>query len=343
MSLLTRIKIGLICAGVAAWFLPMMIFLTATGGVFFKNLKNGPIDLNELTFTDVKPDIAVQGDCYYVYDLVGVNYTEGAENYANIDTSTDNYYYWFVDCGDNALMLVRTDASGALPAYMEDIVNAYWDAETPEDFEANYPGTAYLDGVFIRNEPEIVGFYNEWIGEMSESDDSWKDLMLAPFTLDCSWTYQEHLRQFYWGVAMLAVTVVVIPLLIVFIIKRDKKKAAASVPVGYGSSYNGSYSPYNGIANENYQRQNLSQGYDTYGSYNRSSGGNNQTFQTQGYKSYDPYDTYRSQANTSGDSFQAQGRQGGYNTQNNFQPQNSNSGYRDNAYGNYKNNDNGGW
>ena len=189
----------------------------------------------------------------------------------------------------------------------------------------------------------IVGFYNEWIGEMSESDDSWKDLMLAPFTLDCSWTYQEHLRQFYWGVAMLAVTVVVIPLLIVFIIKRDKKKAAASVPVGYGSSYNGSYSPYNGIANENYQRQNLSQGYDTYGSYNRSSGGNNQTFQTQGYKSYDPYDTYRSQANTSGDSFQAQGRQGGYNTQNNFQPQNSNSGYRDNAYGNYKNNDNGGW
>ena len=235
-----KLKPRLIISLVAIYLAFTYILFSAGVGAYTVNKGKQPLDFEELTISDVKEWRAVKGDCYVAYDLIG--YTEKSDD----DTTTTTDYYWLVDCGDNDLMLLKTSASDDLSDCFDDMVDLYWDSSTWEDYAQGLEYYAEVDGVFIKNDSEIVDFYNEWIAEMSEND-AWKDAKLAPCTLDCTRTYSSRITSFRIGTGMIVLGVLIIGIIIFVLVKATKSKSStpAYAPAGnYGNMQGGSYDPF---------------------------------------------------------------------------------------------------
>ena len=279
---------------------------------FSVNRNKQPLDLNELTISDVKKGRAVYGDCVLVYDLIGYGYTEETNKYTSSKKTHTDTYYWAIDCGDNDIMLVKTSASKVESDWMQELVDLYWESETWDDFKANHPGSVTLDGVFIANDSEIVSFYNEWIADMRSSSDEWKDVQLAPYTLDCCNTLQTRINRFYIGVGLFAVLIIVGIIAIVVIAKGAKGGPVIQAQ----GTIAGNYGAMNGSSYDTYGANNTANSFNTaYGTQNG--------YQAQGGSAYGTQSGYQSQGGSAYGTqggFQAQGgstygTQGGYQSQ----------------------------
>ena len=350
------VKTRIIISVIAVWLALVVVFISSGWDAFFCQLGVEPILLEDITTEQVRKGRAVQGDCYLVYDLIGYGYTEETNKYTGNTTTTTDNYYWLVDCG-NDVMLVKTRANDDLSDRMQMLVDSYWDSETWEDYAASFSGAASLDGVFIGNDREIVGFYNEWMSYMEE-EDSWKKVNLAPCTLDCTKTYARRLGEFWLGTIMLIVGIIGGIAAAVIFAKTSKKSTALqdSVGMNYGNISGGSYDTYNSTANagtfhtaygtqgaaqQPYGTQGASQ--QTYGTQAAAQqptyGTNGSTFQSQsgsaGYGTSSS--TFRSQSGsagygTSGSTFQSQSGSAGYGTNGStFQSQSGSAGYGTNG------------
>ena len=347
------VKTRIIISVIAVWLALVVVFISSGWDAFFCQLGVEPILLEDITTEQVRKGRAVQGDCYLVYDLIGYGYTEETNKYTGNTTTTTDNYYWLVDCG-NDVMLVKTRANDDLSDRMQMLVDSYWDSETWEDYAASFSGAASLDGVFIGNDREIVGFYNEWMSYMEE-EDSWKKVNLAPCTLDCTKTYARRLGEFWLGTIMLIVGIIGGIAAAVIFAKTSKKSTALqdSVGMNYGNISGGSYDTYNSTANagtfhtaygtggSTFQPQSGSASYGTNGSTFQSQSGSagygtsSSTFQSQsGSAGYGTNgSTFQSQSGsagygTSGSTFQSQSGSAGYGTSGStFQPQSGSAGY----------------
>lgn len=292
MRLRTQLKIRFIGVLVVLWCLPMMLFICTNGGVFLQQFGKKPLDYSELTYSEVRMDRAVRGSYCTVYDTIGKTYDESRM----VRELNDNYVYWLVNCGEDSVMLVRTTPGDTLSSQLYDIVRT-----------SSYTGYVDLDGVFIRNDASIAKAYYDWAKEASEYDKTWNKLMLAPFTLDCTRSYERRLLTFYAGIAMLTALIAAIPA--IFIIRKRKSRADAAFYSAYSRP---GYETYQSNSAGSYQpqsRQEEVNNYNPYNTYRQQSGSYNGSFQTQGGQAcYDPYYTFRSSDVRTSNSFQSQGR-----------------------------------
>ena len=287
------------------WVVVMVMLLAGSSGVFFAQLGKTPLNFDTLTYDDVSKGRAVQGECYIVYDIISYGYTEETNKYTGKTTTTTNDYFWVVDCGEEDLLLVRTSANDVLSDNMQSLVDVYWDSETLEDFKANYPGPVRLDGFFVNNDHEVVDFYSEWATQIKAADSSFQGARLAPYTLDCVRSYEDELKFFYAGSAMLVVTIVVGAAFLVYYRKKSRESSAAQFAgtpaVSYGSMNGGSYGdPKYGSTDGTYHSQNSS-AYGTFQSQSGTSyGTSGGTYQSQGGTGYGTSgSTFQSQSGTS--------------------------------------------
>lgn len=236
-----KAKPRIVISIVALYIMFTYIFFSAGVGAYTENKGKQPLNFTELTISDVKEWRAVKGDCYVAYDLIG--YTEKTDD--NKTTTTD--YYWLVDCGDSDLMLLKTKANDDLSECFDDMVDTYWNSSTWDEYAELLTYYAEVDGVFIENDSEIVEFYNEWIEEMSVSDE-WKNAKLAPCTLDCTRTYSSRITSYHIGCGLIVGGVVIIGIIIFIFAKAMKpnRGTPAYAPAGgYGNIQGGSYDVYN--------------------------------------------------------------------------------------------------
>ncbi len=318
--LLTRLVIVL----AVIWFSVLATCLGSGWNAFFKQLGKDPIGYDALQLTDVEKGIAVQGECAIVYDLIGYGYTETTSRYTGRKSTTTDNYYWLVNCDDDdGLMLVKTRANDSISDSMSDMVEALWSAESLEEYADMIGIPVELDGVFIKNDPEIVQFYNEWIQEMSADDPEWADCTLAPYTLDCTMPFAGRMRGFRIGVIMIVITIGAAAAGIVLFVKKSRGGAASPQPAYAGVPSGG---PLVGDTGSVTAYGTTGGAYETFNS--SMTAGKSESFQSQGRTSQtsgstggtpvNSYGTYASQ-NNSGTNYgstqsTSSGSTGGYGT-----------------------------
>ena len=302
MKFKTRLIIGV----VVAWLLFGVMFFNDGYSAFFTQLGVSPLTLEEVTYEQVQKGRAVQGECYVVYDMIGYEYTEETDKYTKNTSTTTNFYYWLVDCGDD-LMLVKTRARDAVSDTMQDMVDTYWDSETWDDYIKNFTGAAELDGVFIKNDDDMVSYAQSWLLDMEEADSSWKELRLTPYTLDCTESYANRIRDFYIGSAMLVVAVIAAIIAAVLFFKSLKggSNVRPAPAGGFGIPAGGSYDTYSSGTQPTYGTQSS---YGTQPSYGTQASSDAQP----SYGTTPSAATYGTQqgANAYGDTFSSQNSYG---------------------------------
>ena len=328
-------KLRLIVALLAIWLMVTGFLITDGWDAFFTQRGKEPLSLDTMTYSDVIKGRAVKGECYVTYGLIGEGYTEETNKYTGKTTTTTNYYYWIIDCGDNDTMILKTRANSSESSMLEKMEDAFYDSADWEEYAGMLPGSVDLNGVFITNDSEVVGFYEEWYDYVSESP-QWKDVKLAPYTLDCTQTYETRVMKFYGGAATGIVGLVVIILIAAAYFKKSRTPAVpltASQAAGYGNMNGGSLDAYGqqtgspetfnsaygsrGAAS-NFQTQGGSYGTTGYQSQGGSTGyqSQNGSYGTTGYQSQgSSYGTtgYQSQNGSYGTTgYQSQG--GSYGT-----------------------------
>ncbi len=218
------------------WILIAGFMIYDGAGPFFAEKKTPPVEYVDLTYDDVSVNRNVYGQCYIVYDLIATGVTEDDSG----NEKTDDYY-WAVACDESSMMLVRTSAKDAISSDIEKMVDAWWDAETTDEYLKENPDGIYLDGVFKKNDSEIVGFYEDWCEslEFTETD----GMKLAPCTLDCRDSLDDLKKEFVIGLGMLGVVLVGVVIFIVIVVSGSKKSSlqgASAVGVNYGNLSGGS-------------------------------------------------------------------------------------------------------
>ena len=290
---------------------------------FFANRGKEPLDFDTITISDVSKGRAVSGECIIVYDLIGYGYTEETNKYTNSTNTTTDTYYWLVDCGEQDVMLVKTKASDSISDTMDDIVELYWESGTWEDFAANHTGAAVIDGVFINNDSQIVSFYNDWIDEMQATSDDWKNVKLAPFTLDCTNSLSTRIMLFYLGIGLLALLLIISAAAIAFIVKGVKggpvQQSAGYSGANYGAMNGGSPDIYGAQGSTSYGPQSgfQAQSNTAYGSQGGFQAQSNTAYGSQGSVQAQSNTAYGSQGGFQAQSNTAYGSQGGFQEQNN--------------------------
>ena len=281
-----RFKTRIIASVIIAWLLFGGMFLTNGWNAFFAQIGADPIELENLTVDKVQKGRAVRGTCYIVYDLIGYEYTEETDKITQKKETTTNTYYWLVDCGDD-LMLLKTRARDSISDTLTTMVDAYWESESWEDYAQSEWSAAEIDGVFIKNDDDMVSYARAWLSDMEVSDSSWKNLTLAPYTLDCTETYAARVREFFIGSAMLLIALIGGIIAAVIFFKSVKggssfrpAQEGASIPAGgsygaqYGTqssdAYGGTYSSANNAAAPGFRAQGGVQAQNNYSTPNAS-------------------------------------------------------------------------
>lgn len=264
-----KVRLITIMVVVAIFVLILGVGRASTGaGAYFANLSNEPLNYNDsnLTVSDFKKNAAMEGNVYWVLDCIGEEYTETtSESGATLSTHTDAYYY-AIPFDDNTALLLKTDADSEL----EELIDALWILSDPyyeeykeiddeyvyyEPYEYLLEEGAYVEGVLVENEEDMVDLYEEWkedypefIEELFEAYGLECDadkLELIPYTLDCTKSVEDYAGLFYSGMAIILVFVVIAVIAVILIIKafkggsgRNNQYATANAMGGY-DQYNG--------------------------------------------------------------------------------------------------------
>ena len=314
-------KLRLIVALLAIWLMVTGFLISDGWDAFFTQRGKEPLSLDTMTYSDVIKGRAVKGECYVTYGLIGEGYTEETNKYTGKTKTTTNYYYWIIDCGDNDTMILKTRANSSESSMLEKMEDAFYDSADWEEYAEMLPGSVDLNGVFITNDSEVVGFYEEWYGYVSESP-QWKDVKLAPYTLDCTQTYETRVMKFYGGAATGVVGLVVIILIAAAYFKKSRTPAVpltAAQAAGYGNMNGGSLDVYGQQSgspetfNSAYGSRGAASDFQTQGGSYGTTGyqSQNGSYGTTGYQSQgDSYGTtgYQSQGGSTGTTgYQSQG------------------------------------
>lgn len=303
-------------------------------------MSNGTTELYDLEASKMQKSMPVNGECSVVYELIGSYVTEETSKYTGKTTETTNAYYYAIPMlGDeDYCMLLKTSANSAMTAYADKAVEVYWDDDaTWDDVFAH---SFKVDGILTTNDPEIAGFYNEWVDSWAESEEDREGFTLAPYTLDCTRTVSARLKAFWAGIVLLVAFIgAAVFAIFTYVSKRRQRlsmPAYDSVPTT--TTYGNNYSNLSGQSSNMYDptttfssgsSERTSNNFQTQGStvttnsaqgagsdfYGQQNGFIPQSGQSSnGYNSYTPY------------------QQGGYNNQNGFQTQ---GGQSSNSYDSY--------
>lgn len=324
-----KLKTRLIITALTIWITVMALCLSSGAGVFFSQMANGTCDYYTMTNKDLKKNLPVNGTCYVVIDCIATYVTEETNKTTGKTTEKDSAYYYIVPLDEEYLMLVKTSANSQLTYDFDCLVDAFWDEEDSPYYYMMDTGTK-LDGILVKNDSDVVSYYNEWCDEMEVSDQD--GYALAAYTLDCTQSVSGRIKQFWIGSIMLLFLLGIVTILVVSYFKKKKTVSYSTSSYGsvsYGNNYSGinssqssgaydptsTYSSSNSaIPHSNFQSQGVqntnSYGISNYGSTGSSYG----QFQSQGGQNSNNYGTsnYGSTGSSYGQ-FQSQGGQSSNN------------------------------
>lgn len=314
------IKQRLILAVVFLWLSAIIFCLGSGGGVFFSQMSNGTTELYSLEASAMQKNMPVNGECYVVYELIASSVTEETSKYTGKTTETTNAYYYAIPMGDDDhCMLLKTKANSEMTSSADLELDLFWDDNSTIDdlFDHAFK----VDGILVNNDPEIVGFYDEWVAEFEDDE----GMTLAPYTLDCTKTVSTRIKEFWAGSVLLVALLGVVVFLIFSYF--SKKHQPSSVPV-YSPSSPTYGNDYTNLSNQTTNR------YDpttTFSSNSLSGVSNN--FQAQG----SPVNTESAYGqNSSGDFFGQQSSLDTYVRQSGFAAQNGSTSNGYDTYSSYQ-------
>ena len=279
------IILGIVCSGI--------IFVSNGWDAFVAQLNREPLDINELELSDVEIGRAVTGECYFTYGAIGYIYNESTNTYTGKKTQSNYNYVFLVDCGANDVMLLQTNNKDGLTDRFFDMSETYLNSETIDDYYMKYPFGTKIDGVFIKNDPEFVSYYNEFY-ETVKDGEGWENVQLAPYTLDCTETYDSRVKDFYIGCGLIAVLTVLLIVILVSPAVRSRSRAAASYGGAPAMNYGNTSGGYDDVYSSG-NRNSFDQTYGTNYSADQTAGTTPQGFAPQSQTGYQQQTGFQSQ------------------------------------------------
>jgi len=200
-NILLRLIITITIA--ALFFGGMMCFTGGKG--FFGKISNGMKSYNTITESELKKNQPLNGTIYYIYDCIGYEYTEDDDG-----NKTPQSYYYTVPFQDNKVLIVKTDASSSIETEMDQLLFA------PDYEEYSYLLETGVDieGLLVKNDPDVVEFFNKWRDDQDNVDIFKSDYNIdisnfepVDYTFDLSIGMSGYTTRFFAGAVILAVTI----------------------------------------------------------------------------------------------------------------------------------------
>lgn len=237
-------------------FLMSAAFAITSAGVFFSNIANGVSNIDNLSESDLKKNLPINGKVYYVNTLL-------AEEYDEDSLEAENYYYLVsMNTINEVYIIVKASAYSSLDIDLENLY--YADVPGGEDYEYLLYDGVSVDGVLVDNNSDVVNEYEKWKNKISdEYGEDMSSAILADYTLDCTETVSSICTRFIVSSVILLVFLGVLIFLIVMLVKQSKtgdmqtsayNNGYVGQPQGYGqpNSFNGFIPNGSGVPQNNY-------------------------------------------------------------------------------------------
>ena len=213
--------------------------LISTAGVFFSNMSDGVLNIENLSDSDLKKNLPINGKVYYVNTVL-------AEEYDESDSSNILNYYYLVDFDmkNEIYMIVKVKANSSLDVSLENLY--YADLEEGEEYEYLLDEGVAVDGVLIENDSQVISEYDSWKDSISGYGFDMSGAKLASYTLDCTETVSSLCTQFIVSFVILLLLVAALVFIIITLIKQSKaSKVQTPVYTTGFTGINGQQNGYN--------------------------------------------------------------------------------------------------